>query len=139
MPTTTDAPATKPVRSRYEIERAERHCEVEARSRQKRMKRGAPRRDDVARIALFILLMQYRRERHASARREMWKTLTGMLGDAGYDAEAAGAVFDAMIPRVGLDLDRYLMGRRVDGNTRNTWRRVNGLSDLPNRSAAEQE
>ena len=30
-------------------------------------------------IALFILLMQYRKERHSSARREMWKTLTGLL------------------------------------------------------------
>lgn len=140
LATTTDTATITPARlSKYEIQRNERHAASQAASDAKRQGKNAPRRDDIARIALFILLMQYRRERHSSARREMWKTLTALLGDAGYDAKEAGAVFDAMVPSVGADLDRYFMLRRIEPAVRNVWRARNDLPTLPNWSAADTE
>ena len=140
LATTTEPHAPAPLsRTKWEVDRAERHARAEARSRTRRASRGAPRRDDIARVALFIFLMQYRGSRHDSARAVVRRALMELLADAGYDASEANAVFDAMIPRVGQDLDSYLSGRSASSEVRNTWRRKNGLGSIPGHSSAEQK
>ncbi|MCJ2141908.1 hypothetical protein [Methylobacterium sp. E-066] len=133
MPDPTDR------RSRYEIEALERHAAAQAKYNHTRIEICAPRREDVARIALFVTLMQYRGSKHDGARAVVRMAMVDLLVDAGFDREAAGKTFDSMVPRVGDDLDSYLMKRKADRAVRNGWRARNGLASLPDRSAADKE
>ena len=138
LATTTDTAAIKPAPlSKYEIQRNERHAASQAGSDKKRKGKNAPRRDDIARIGLFLMLMQYRGSKHDGARTVVRKAVVDLLTDAGFDATQAGEVFDKMVPSVGTDLDRYFMLRRIEPAVRNRWRDRNGLPALPNRSAAD--
>ncbi|WP_342167077.1 hypothetical protein [Methylobacterium sp. SD21] len=130
-------PNDKPAFSTIQEVRKRRHAEVSAESAAKRKGRNAPRRDDVARIALFVTLTQYRGSNHDTARALIRKALMSLLTDAGYCPEEAGAVFDAMVQRVGSDLDSYFMKRGIGREIRNSWRARNGLDQIL--SAAEEE
>ncbi|MCJ2025179.1 hypothetical protein [Methylobacterium sp. J-067] len=132
-------PNDKPAFSTIQEVRKRRHAEVSAESAAKRKGRNAPRRDDVARVALFVTLMQYRGSNHDTARAVVRKALMSLLTDAGYCPKEADAVFDAMVQRIGPDLDSYLMKRGISREVRNSWRARNGLDALPLLSAAEEE
>lgn len=123
-------PNDKPAFSTVREVRKRRHAEVSAESAAKRKGRNAPRRDDVARIALFVTLMQYRGSNHDTARAAVRKALVGLLTDAGYCPEEAGSVFDKMVGRVGTDLDNYFMKRETGRDVRNSWRARNALRPL---------
>ena len=116
-----------------------RHRKAQARSAAKRKARNAPRRDDVARIGLFITLMQYRGSKHDGAREVVRTALVDLLVDAGFDRDEAGRTFDGMVPRVGSDLDGYLLRHGTDLKVRNVWRGRNGLAPVPDRSATDTE
>ena len=126
-------------RFRYEIEALERHATAQAKYARCRVDSGAPRREDVARVALFVTLMQYRGSKHDGARVVVRTALVDLLAEAGFDREEAGKTFDSMVPRVGDDLDSYLMKRGTNRAVRNGWRARNGLAQLPDRSAADRE
>jgi len=117
--------------------RRTRHAEVQADSNERRKGRKAPRRDDIARVALFIMLMQYRGSKHDSAKAVVRTALLDLLVDAGYSREEAGATFDAMVPRVGTDLDSYFMKRDIGDEIRNAWRVRNGMRPRHVLSAAD--
>ena len=119
--------------------RKTRHAEVQAGSNARRKQRNAPRRDDIARIALFTVLMQYRGSKHDAARAVVRTAILDLLVDAGYSREEAGAAFDAMVPRVGTDLDNYFMKRDVDDEIRNAWRARNGMRPRYALSAADRK
>jgi hypothetical protein len=140
LATTAGTPVvkTEPL-SKYEIDRNERHATSQAGSNAKRKAKNAPRRDDIARIGLFLMLMQYRGSKHDGARTVVRKAMVDLLTDAGFSATQAGEVFDKMVLSVGVDLDRYFMLRRIEPAVRNRWRDRNGLPALPNRSAADTE
>ncbi|MCJ2005503.1 hypothetical protein [Methylobacterium sp. J-092] len=140
LATTTDTTAITPVPlSKYEIQRNERHAASHAASNAKRQGRNAPRRDDIARIGLFLLLMQYRKSKDEALQAYLRKTVVDLLSDAGFDEAQAGVTFNKMVPSVGDDLDRYLMLRRIEPAIRNVWRNLNALPVLPDWSAADTE
>ena len=122
-----------------EVGRKARHAEVAADSNARRKARNAPRRDDIARIALFTVLMQYRGSKHDGARTVVRTAILDLLVDAGYSREEAGAAFDAMVPRVGEDLDSYFMKRDIGDEIRNVWRARNGMRPRHVLSAADTE
>jgi hypothetical protein len=122
-----------------ELGRKARHAEVAADSNKRRQDRNAPRRDDIARVVLFITLMQYRGSKHDGARAVVRTAILDLLADAGYSREEAGAAFDAMVPRVGTDLDGYFIKRKVDDEIWNTWRTRNGMRPRYVLSAADRE
>jgi hypothetical protein len=140
LATTTDTAVIKPAPlSKYEILRNERHAEAQVRSDAKRWGKNAPRRDDIARIGLFLLLMQYRKSKDEALQAYLRKTVVDLLSDAGFDEAQAGVTFDKMVPSVGDDLDRYLMLRRIEPAVRNVWRNLNALPAFPDWSAADTE
>ncbi|WP_336489762.1 hypothetical protein [Methylobacterium nigriterrae] len=122
----TDTAITVPVLrvSKREIRRKERHAAVEAASAGRRKARKAPRREDVARAGLFIILMQYRGSRHDSSRAVVRDTLIELLTDAGFSRDETARVFDDLTDGFGPDLDRWLMLRGIEreNEIRQRWR-----------------
>ncbi|MCJ2075649.1 hypothetical protein MKK68_08280 [Methylobacterium sp. E-016] len=132
LATTTDTAAVTPAPlSKYEIQRNERHGASQAASNTKRRGRNAPRRDDIARIGLFLLLMQYRKSKDEALQAYLRKTVVDLHSDAGFEEAQAGVTFDKLGPSVGADLDRYLILRWIEPAIRNVWRNLNAFPVLP--------
>ncbi|TXM66908.1 hypothetical protein FV226_22790 [Methylobacterium sp. WL12] len=124
LATTTDTAAIKTVPlSKYEIQRNERHAEAQGRSDAKRRGKNAPRRDDMARAAYYVLLMMFNAPKvSVEERAQLRGATTRMLKKAGFDRGAARDIFTRHAAGVIDDLDGWLAqrwyaeGRRLNDN-----------------------
>jgi hypothetical protein len=113
LATTTDTTAITPAPlSKYEIQRNERHAASQAASNAKRKAKHAPRRDDMARAADYVLLMMFNDPKVSiEERTQLRGATTRMLKKAGFDRGAARDIFTKHAAEVIDDLDGWLAQR----------------------------
>lgn len=117
MPLTPNTRAPKPVRrSKYEIERNERHAAVQKVGDDNRRSRNAPRRDDLARAAYYILLLTLAEtEAHHEIEKgeRIRRRMRLIIEDACFDPGASMEAFDDHAETAVKDLKGWVGMRRI--------------------------